>query len=402
LLVIVGCVALLAAPPPGGAAGEYDAAPGQAPVWLRALLDVRFADLGSAPAWPNRGPGKVRYGGRFAEGRFDHVNRLRVSQLAVELGGTLPWGLMPRAQLNWNTDIDGSDLPLVVEAYVRREWGRFEHGLGLQSGVLNAPFSLEHTGPAYTPAHTLSASALNTWLWEEVRTIGGEIEWWRSLPSGFRLDVLGGFGFGPDEIGWLLAERGWVMSDFVTGINTELPIPRDHVETSVFDERDWVPAGYVMVKIGDPLRLGDLKVGHFDNSGDQGQRGTWDTRFTTVGVAVHPCGKVDLIAQYLSGDIHTRVAPWDTQIQAYFVLGSVRHRGHRVSLRYDEFRAHDLDGGPRFSGERGDAVTLAYLFEFGLHHRVGVEFIWPDSDRPQFFAGDPPDDGWQVSYRFRY
>ena len=74
----------------------------------------------------------------------------------------------------------------------------------------------------------------------------------------------------------------------------------------------------------------------------------------------------------------------------------------RLSARYDVFRVHDQDGAPRFSEERGDGVTLAYLFEFGLHHRVGFEYIFAHSHHPSFLGPDPSDDSWQLSYRYRF
>jgi hypothetical protein len=81
---------------------------------------------------------------------------------------------------------------------------------------------------------------------------------------------------------------------------------------------------------------------------------------------------------------------------------SYHYKGHRFSARYDVFRVHDLDGGPRWSREHGDAFTLAYLFEFGLHHRVGIEYIFAHSHHPSLSPSDPSDGGWQLSYRFRY
>jgi len=69
-----------------------------------------------------------------------------------------------KAQLNWEPDSYREGHPSLIEAYFRKEWGEWEKGWGLQTGVLNPPFSLEHTGPAWTPLYTLTPSALGTWL----------------------------------------------------------------------------------------------------------------------------------------------------------------------------------------------------------------------------------------------
>ena len=88
------------------------------PIRLRALLDVRIAQGGHASSWVDRGPGKTRYGGDGT----DNVTHIVLSQLALELGMTLPWEIEGHAQLNLETlDDDDYDRPLLIEAYLRKE-----------------------------------------------------------------------------------------------------------------------------------------------------------------------------------------------------------------------------------------------------------------------------------------
>ena len=86
------------------------------------------------------------------------MTHIVLSQLALELGATLPWEIEGHAQLNLETldDDDYDRPPLLIEAYLRKEWGGWGKGWGLQAGVMNVPFSLEHTGPAWTPQYTLT------------------------------------------------------------------------------------------------------------------------------------------------------------------------------------------------------------------------------------------------------
>jgi hypothetical protein len=371
-------------------------------IWLRGLLDLRIARGGEAPSWKERGPGKTRYGGRATSRGFEQVTHLAPAQVGVEVGAFLPWGLRAQAQVHWETDLDKDDRPLLIEAFLRKEWGAEENGWGMQTGVMNAPFSLEHTGPAWTPRYTLTPSALNTWLWEEVRVVGLEGEWWRVTKHGLRLNVLLGTGFGPDLLGRLLSVRGWVLSDALSGVNSDLPLPARGVRTSVFDERDQRPAVYAYFTLSDERKRGELRFGYFDNLGAQNTTGVWETRFGTVGTIFHPLAQMDLLVQYLEGTARVRTPANDTALRAFYALLSYHHQGHRLSVRYDVFRLHELDDTPPRTRERGDGVTLAYLFEFGLHHRVGFEYMWLYSRRPARFPSDPPDDGWQLSYRFRY
>jgi hypothetical protein len=334
-------------------------------------------------------------------GRSERVTRLSFAQLALEVEATLPGEIRAHAQVNWEPDSYNDDRPLLIEAFLRREWGKWEGGWGLQLGVMNAPFSLEHTGPAVTPLYTLTSSALSTWMWEEGRMVGAAVDWWRVLPNGMRFSLLFGSGFGPDQMGRLLAVRGWVLSDALAGVNSDAPLPLKGATVSVFDERDHRPSLYSLATLADEREILSLRLGYFDSLGDQGTEGVWETRFGTAGVILRPIGRLELLAQYMEGVAMVRDAANDVGFSGFYALASFGYRNHRASVRYDVFRTNDLDGAPFFR-EHGDGVTLAYLFEFGLHHRVGFEYLFLHSRRPVLFRGDPSDSGWQLSYRFRY
>src|SRR5262245_25959598 len=66
-------------------------------VWLRALIDVRVARGPEFPSWTDSGPGKLRYGGRAGDAGFEHVTRVELSQLALQFGASLPWGIRAQA-----------------------------------------------------------------------------------------------------------------------------------------------------------------------------------------------------------------------------------------------------------------------------------------------------------------
>ena len=105
--------------------GQYEVEEGN-PVWVRGLLDVRLARGGRFSSCTSRGPRKTRYGGRETK----RATRFTVSQLALELGAALPWDVVARGQLNWDPDGYNDDRPLLIEAYLRKEWGAWEQGWG--------------------------------------------------------------------------------------------------------------------------------------------------------------------------------------------------------------------------------------------------------------------------------
>src|SRR6266704_897152 len=171
--------------------GQY-AVDADKPVWLRALLDVRLVRAGPAPSWTDRGPGKTRYGGSPSDSGFQRATRFALSELALEVGAALLWDVRARAQINVQPDVADSYRPWLIEATLRKEWGDEGQGWGLQAGVMNSPFSLENVGPAWSPEFTISAAALDSWLWEDISLAGAEGEWWHTTGSGVKLDALVG------------------------------------------------------------------------------------------------------------------------------------------------------------------------------------------------------------------
>jgi hypothetical protein len=396
--VLLGCV--VAAPIAHAQHdGDYDNED-ESPVWLRGMLDVRLARGGTSPSWTDHGPGKTRFGGRSTDAGDEQVTRAELAQLAIQIGASLPWGMRAQAQANVQPDIADSYTPWLVEAFVRKEWKNRSSGWGLQAGLMGTPFSLEHTGPAWSPEYSLSASALNTWLWEETSLAGFEGEWWYEAERGPRFGLAAGAGYGPDQFGRLLALRGWVVGDHLIGVNGDLPLPNG-TRTEIFDERDDRAAVYALATLSDREERGAFKLGYFDNRGDQSVAGVWHTHFTTLGAILHPLPSLDLVVQYLRGEALVSAPSNDSSLHAMYALLSYRFRGHRVSARYDEFRVDDMDRG-NSTRERGDGMTFGYSYEWGLRNRVAFEYVWLDSVRPGSARSEPDQDGWQLSYRFRY
>jgi hypothetical protein len=402
--VLLGVVALPAA---AQADSAYDVGE-DSPIGLRALIDVRVVRQGPQPSWLENGPGKTRYGGEIDDGEASRITRFALSQLALEPFASLPWGVRFQAQLNWDIDIavDGdfgayADAPRLIEGFFRREWGGGDTGWAAQAGVMTPPYSLENNGPAWTPEFTLTPSAMNTWLWEEGRPVGLEGEWWRQGRDQFGIDCFAGMGWGTDSMGVLLSQRGWVLSDYLSGINSDLPIPATGGTTRLFEESDGRPALYAGAKVADPTRTGELRLGYFDNLADLGTPGVWETRYGQAGVALTPLAGLEIAMQGLIGNTVSRSESVESRFNAWYALLTYRYRQSRAAVRYDQFNVVNVDGLPS-TQENGYAVTFAYLFEFWLRHRLGFEYIYVDSQRPSGLPSHLSEGGWQLSYRYRY
>ena len=236
------------------------------------------------PSWTDSGPGKLRYGGRSRDAGFEHVTRVELAKLAMQFGATLPWGIRAQAQANVQPDLADGYEPWLIEAILRKEWGGEESGWGLQAGLTSTSFLARARRPG------LDAGVRALGVRAQQLAVG------RHQPRGRRRRVVArrrdaargsgivvGAGFGPDQLGRLLALRGWVIGDGLSGLNSDLPLPNG-TRTDIFDERDDRPAAYALVTLSDPGERGALKLGYFDNRGDQNADGSWHTQFTTIGV----------------------------------------------------------------------------------------------------------------------
>src|SRR5262249_38873079 len=191
------------------------------PVKLGALLDVRYAHTDDERSWLDAGSGKFRYGA----GTNGPADLFRLSQLSLLVDAEPVAALSAHVQLNVDAKPDEAGLRSradLIEAALVYHPDLAKHvRLRLRGGAFFPPISLEHTGPAWTTPYTITPSAANTWIGEEVRAVGVEgalvLKWERD-----EVRILGA-GFGSnDPSGTLLAWRGWGLHDRQTGFGDRL------------------------------------------------------------------------------------------------------------------------------------------------------------------------------------
>lgn len=289
----------------------------------------------------------------------------------------------------------------------------------VRAGVFYPPLSLENTGPAWTSPYGGSFSAVNTWIGEELRTIGAEWRLTRTLGSPARQRQLGFVAatyYANDPAGALLAWRGWALHErqsrlgdairlpdlpqFAPGMMFEVQAPA----TEPFAETDHSPGYYygLELELGRRVRLTAL---HYDNHADplslqEGHYG-WTTRFDHIGAQFELPAGLGLIVQWLDGT--TAMGPVmapaatgyhvvDNGFDAAFALLTKQHGPHRWSLRLDDFGVTDLDQIPLDdNGEAGRALSLAWQYEVDAHWTVGIDWQALELTRPALaYAGQSP------------
>lgn len=284
--------------------------------------------------------------------------------------------------------------------------------------------SLENGAIAWTSPYTISSSAINSWVGEELKTIGVEAKVTRSFED-FDASFTAASFIANDPAGSLLAWRGWAIHDREAGLFDQLPLaPLRSIEPGgSFDQQArWVEpfhqidsrlGAYVGIDI-DHYALGALSVLYYDNqSFDRAFDGfqyAWDTYFVSVGYKNILPGDIELIGQFMEGNTSMGTRPIlgskvDNDFWSTFVMLSKRFGRHRFSLRYDHFEIADDDFTPDdLNQETGNAVTAAYVLRPFDKQRFTFEVLHIGSKRPErAFLNEPVrarETLLQASYRF--
>jgi hypothetical protein len=317
--------------------------------------------------------------------------------------------------------------------------------LHLKGGLFFPGTSLENPDRLWASPYTITFSALNTWLAEELRLTGLET---RLLWSDGR-DTLhaGGTGFvANDTLGTLVAWRGWSLSDRFTVVAERLPLPplaslQPGGALSAQRDDGTRPIGELDDRLGWMVRGGwdrrdraALQAAYFDNRGDRNLYDgeyAWDTRFWVVGARLEPGSGVTLLGEAMFGNTAMGVeaaAPGtdpyaypyppptsttyppgttpafvDTDFATAYAMLSWQRSSLRLSARFDWFRNEDRDGVAEDDSEDGTAFTLAAFWTPVERLRIGAEFLTIAAQRKaaeQSWA-DPDTDAWKATLEAR-
>jgi len=346
-------------------------------------LDVRLVNTGSERAPVDGGPGKTRYG--------DDGTALHLAEAALYGNLQLTEDVLVFADLRYEpsqrTAVD------LIESYVRyRPLSLSPWRWSVKAGAFFPPVSEENTSPGWTSPWTLTPSAINSWVGEELRTIGaeGKVEW-RGESDRLEAEVAV-FGWN-DAAGAAIADRGWAMTDRITGVFDRLRLPnalsfpgKGAVWREPFTEIDNSPGWYAGVswKHED---WGKLDLLYYDNEADPSafdREYAWHTRFISAGTTTG-IGPVTVLAQVMSGT--TTISPggdenYDTDFQSAYLLLGYRLGQWRFAARADFFATEAQNYDLRLS-EHGTSQTLAVSWTPNEHLKLTLEGLRADSWRTQ-------------------
>ena len=360
------------------------------------VLDGRVVTTPDSTSFLDRGLGKTRYGHEPRE------VQVTLAQAALLGRFELRPDLTVRVQGNVDAEHDFKRRVDLIEGFVRYTPAIGDiASLDIRAGLFFPSVSLENTDTGWLSPYTTTFSAINSWIGEEVRSLGVE-----GGPS-FRLGeaqarVFGALTRGNDPNGTLLAWRGFALHDRVSGYGDLLPLPyiRSFDRSDLFPEQPprvqpwrevdqkwtWSTGAGIThprYRIKALYQPGTADPGVFD-----GNQYAWRTGYWSVGAA-RSFGPVEFLAQGLDGETRMGVVSRGrnaivARFQSAYGMASwsePENTRHRVSVRYDWFRVRDEDDfkveDP--NDDSGSAWTFAYAFSPTSRHRISAELLRVDS-----------------------
>jgi len=352
------------------------------------FADGRIIAPSGETSWLNGGLGKFTFGGNGGNARFVQA----VGQGSLSLDDDLNVVAVARAEPNQPSGINA------LEAYL--SWHpQSDDNLqwSAKVGAFFPTISLENDDLGWTSPYTLTPSAINSWIGDELRTLGGEavIRWHTDVGTFSPMMAL----FCCNEpAGILIADRGWSMDDIPTGLFGRVPLP-DATETlfhaavpgsaGLFNQIDsrvgwYAGASWQMADIG------KLSLVRYDNEADPASKTasdtSWATHFWSLGARTQ-FGSLVLIAQGITGN--TMIVPRPglvslTNFQSAFLLASYDWDDWRLSGREDQFQTRHPAATPSPFSEDGHASTASLSWSGFDWLRLTGEVIAMDSRRGEY------------------
>ncbi|ESQ83992.1 hypothetical protein AEAC466_09615 [Asticcacaulis sp. AC466] len=387
------------------------------PATISGWVDLRLGHADGEKSWLKGGFGKLRKGGHSANAYLAQAALLWTPRLSDNITAHVLAHYVPDA-VN----------PLgVSEAYFK--WKPVPTSptrYSMRLGRMFPPISLEHDGPGWTTTRTLTPSAINSWVGEELLLDGLEANVQTTVGDHKLGGTFGVYG-SDDTAGTILAFRGWALHDIASSGNTKLPLPTGNGTgySAVFLEQapyskpsvevdgrmgyygriDWrppVPVAFNVIYLYNPGTPTIVKNGQYG----------WTTRVVGGGLQARISPKDEVLSQVM----------WGTTKMG----GIVDANRHAVDIHFDSAYAlvsHSFDDGTKLTArgeyfevidhswvdsdnnnEKGYSGTLAWRKPVGPNLDLAVEAVHIWSLRParrtQFEAANQTQSQIQLALKF--
>ncbi len=351
------------------------------PSTLELSGDLRLVGVDGERSWIDGGFGKLRSGsdGDFrVRPQLGNVSLVWKPQFSWSLGATIVGSLQGGERTE----------PGLSQAYFTFKPMRGEKiALSARAGLMFPPVSLEHEGADWRVKDSITPSAINSWMGEEVRPVA--VEGTLSATIGqHRVRATAAAMAANDTSGTLLTFRGWALHDRVTlafkrqrlppldevvaGYQAQFTHPLLDVGNGFADR----PGYYAKLEWQPPIPV-RFELFRYDNRADpeavnQDLEWGWRTAFNHIGIVARLGGETTLKAQAMDG--RTRMGfveavgrRWvDNRFRSAFVLLTRPIGPFGLATRIESFetRNHGSDIRDEYN-DTGWAAMVAGTRDFG-------------------------------------
>jgi hypothetical protein len=372
---------------------------------LSITADIRAIAVDGEQSWVDGGFGKLRNGGAVNEGKFNP--RLDFTEANLVWKPRLTWALSGTVVgIVQNKDRLEASLSEAFVSYKPLAKGGLR--FSARAGLMWPSISLEHGGGDWSVTETITPSAINSWIGEEVKVIG--IDTTLSAQFGdHKLEATAGIFDANDTAGSLLTFRGWALHDVKAVAFKKMPLPplnafieyvqprfstpvitfSGHDTTGGYGKRPgyyaklaWQPGSF-------PIRIEGFR---YDNNGNPEHINAnlewgWRTRFNNVGLVADLSESTQLRAQGMSGNTKMGFpengAIWiDTNFRSAFALVTHHMGKGSISGRIEAFGTRNHGSMQTAEdNENGWALTAAVKHSFSSNLTGLFELLHVESDR---------------------
>lgn len=376
------------------------------------FIDTRLIAPPNEQSWLKGGLGKLRYGSEDGGVDFRFAEAIGAATWRATPDLTLATTL--RIEPNQRTGVD------MLDAYVRYHPQSSGGWLwSVKAGAFFPPVSLENNDVGWSSPYMLTPSAIDSWIGDELRTIGAEADVSRRTELG-NFTLLGAIFVRNDSAGVLIAERGWTLDDRPTGLFETIQEPnaslallhRDYPDrVPLFLEIDGKPGWYGGAAWEIP-GLGRAQALYYDNEADVSAHDSdypaWHTAFWSEGFRTN-AGDATFLVQNLAGSTTASFVPprtWTTDFWSTYALASYDLDDWRFSVRGDLFGTGQDAAFWQPFGEHGRAATTAVSWMPEDWLRLTAELIALAAQRlereTEGLSKNEVDDQFQLSVRVSF
>ncbi|ASM51422.1 hypothetical protein PESP_a3642 [Pseudoalteromonas espejiana DSM 9414] len=352
---------------------------------VKGLIQVRAVASDDTQSFQDGGTGLYRHG--------DNSNNLLLSQGIIDFKADLSSAWSAHAVLNANQE-PKTTLGL-TQAYLQYQpLVNSRYKWHVKVGGFYPSMSLENPDIGWTSPYNYTNSAINSWIGEELRTVGSELTIKRPgkrFNSKHSFSVSAALYKGNDPTGTLLSWRGFALHDRQTTFNesvqfaliaalNEYELRWQANQVLPFEEVDG-RFGYYAGVHWDYLKKSQFRIYYYNNNADPtvfnvatGQY-AWHTRFGSAAWLYKLTGNTRFIAQALSGktEMGANKLIYNSFYSHYLML-SHKEGKYRLSLRYDYFKVDD-DDTTAFdpNASNGEGATATWRYQYSNQLQIGVE-----------------------------